>query len=147
MLVKDITTLSNALPQSIQQGMKDDKIWHVMNAGECDMGHETFNCRFDALFGEDCQDTSGRLLHIRRGKLGLGLVTSYLSKINWAHGFPLDIVKIKLQRLLTELKQLQHMANFTFLMNYVLTGVFLVVPKEIPLSKHDHHAKRLQPQS
>ena len=147
MLVKDITTLSNALPQSIQQSMKDNKIWHVMNAGEHDMGHETFNCWFDALFGEDFRDTSGRLLHIRRGKLGLGLVTLYLSKINWAHGFPLDIIKIKLQCLLTELKQLQHVANFTFLMNYVLTGVFLVVLREIPLSKHDHHAKQLQPQS
>jgi hypothetical protein len=81
-LVKDITTLSNALPQSIKQGMKDDKIWAVMNAGKCDTAHETFNCWFNALFREDCQDASGHLLHICRGKLGLGLVTSYLSKID-----------------------------------------------------------------
>ena len=53
-LVKDITTLSNTSPQSIQKGMKDDKIWSVMNAGKHDMEHETFNCQFDALFGEDC---------------------------------------------------------------------------------------------
>jgi hypothetical protein len=113
-LVKNITTLSNALPLSIQQGTKDDKIWSVMHADERDTAHETFNRRFDALFGEDCRDASGRLLHIRRGKLGLGLVTSYLSKIDWAHGFPLDLVEIKLQRLLTELKELQYVANFIF---------------------------------
>jgi hypothetical protein len=113
-LVKDITTLSNALPQSIQQGTKDDKIWSVINAGERDTAHKTFNCQFDALFGEDCWDASGHLLHVRRGKLGLGLVTSYLSKIDWAHGFPLDIVEIKLRRLLTELKRLQYVANFIF---------------------------------
>jgi hypothetical protein len=113
-LVKNITTLSNTLPLSIQQGTKDDKIWSVMHADERDMAHETFNRRFDALFREDCRDASGRLLHIRRGKLGLGLVTSYLSKIDWAHGFPLDLVEIKLQRLLTELKELQYVANFIF---------------------------------
>ena len=103
-----------------------------MNAGERDTAHETFNRWFDALFGEDCRDASGRLLHICRGKLGLGLITSYLSKIDWARGFPLDIVEIKLQRLLTELKQLQYMAKFLFfLTNYVLTGVFLVNPRRI----------------
>ena len=105
-LVKNIASLSNVLPQSVQQGTKEDKIWCMMNAGERDTTHETFNCRFDAMFGEDCQDSSGRFLYIHRGKLGMGLVISYLSKIDWAHGFPLDIVEIKLQRLLTEFKHL-----------------------------------------
>jgi hypothetical protein len=79
--VKNITFLSNVLSQSVQQGTKEDKIWRMMNAGECDTAHETFNRQFDALFGEDCPDSSGRLLHIRRGKLGMGLVTLYLSQI------------------------------------------------------------------
>jgi hypothetical protein len=113
-LVKNITSLSNVLPPSIQQGTKDDKIWCVMNAGERDTAHETFNRRFDAMFGEDCRDSDGRLLHIRRGKLGMALVASYLSKIDWAHDFPLDIVEIKLQRLLTELKHLQYVASLLF---------------------------------
>src|SRR5262245_3208250 len=114
-LVKDITTLSNALPQSIRQGTKQDKIWSMMNAGECDTAEETFICRFDAMFGEDCRDSNGRLLHIRRGKLGMGLITAYLSKIDWANGFALDIVEIKLQCLVTELKHLQCIANFIFI--------------------------------
>jgi hypothetical protein len=107
-LVKNIASLSKVLPQSIQQGTKEDKIWCVMNAGERDTAHETFNRRFDAMFGEDCRDSSGRLLHIRRGKLGMGLVTSYLSEIDWAQDFPLDIVELKLQHLLEELRHLQY---------------------------------------
>ena len=105
-LVKAITTLSNGLPHSIEQGTKEDKIWSVMNTRECDIAHETFNRRFDALFGEDCRDSGGRLQYIRKGKLGLGRVCSYLSKVDWADNFPLDIVEIKLRRLVVELNHL-----------------------------------------
>jgi hypothetical protein len=45
---------------------------------------------------------------------GESLVTSYLSKIDWANGFPLDIVELKLQCLLMELRHLQYVANFIF---------------------------------
>ena len=96
-LIKAITTLSNSLPQSVQQGTKEDKIWSIMNTEECETAHETFNRRFDAMFGEDCRDDAGCLLYICKGKLGLGRVCSYLSKIDWADDFPLDIVEIKLQ--------------------------------------------------
>jgi hypothetical protein len=115
-LVKNIVSLSIVLPQSIQQGTKDDKIWSVMNAGVRDTAHETFNRRFDVLFGEDCRDSSGRFPHIRKGKLGMELVASYLSEIDWAHGFPLDIVEIKLQRLLTELRHLQYVGSPFFIL-------------------------------
>jgi hypothetical protein len=66
--------------------------------------HETFN-KFDAMFGDDCGNSVGRLQYIRRGKHGLGLVCSYLSSVDWADDFSLDIVEIKLQRLLAELEQ------------------------------------------
>jgi hypothetical protein len=42
----------------------------------------------------------------------MGLASSYLSKIDWAHGFPLDIVEIKLRRLLTELKSVRGQLHF-----------------------------------
>ena len=97
-LVKEITMLSNGLPSSIQTGTKEDKIWRVKNADGGDTAHETFNKRFNAIFGEDCCDSSGCLLHIRKGKHGLGLICSYLSQIDWVvDDFPLDIVEIKLQ--------------------------------------------------
>ena len=75
-----------------------------MNGNAGKTAHETFNCCFDAMFGEDCQDSMGRLQYIHQGQLGLGPVCHYLSAINWSDGFPLDIVEIKLQCLATELK-------------------------------------------
>jgi hypothetical protein len=105
-LVADISILAHALPPSVPNGSKDDKIWSVMNTDDCETAHETFNKRFDAMFGEDCRDLHGRLHHVRRGKLGLGLVCLYLSKLDWSE-FPLDLVEIKLRRLLVELKHLQ----------------------------------------
>ncbi|KAF8808695.1 hypothetical protein BYT27DRAFT_7041185, partial [Phlegmacium glaucopus] len=106
-LIKEISTLSNSLLDSVLKGSKDDKIWSVMNTEECDSPHETFNRRFNALFAEDCCDSDGCLHHVRQGKFGMGLVVSYLSKINWTTGFPLDLVELKLQHLVTELKLVQ----------------------------------------
>jgi len=111
-LVKEIGTLSNSLADSMPKGSKNDKIWSVMNTEEHDTPHETFNRRFDALFAEDCHDSDGRLHHVRQGKLSMGLIISYLSKINWALGFPLDLVELKLQHLVAELKHLQYIWNF-----------------------------------
>ena len=112
-LVKEVTTLANSLSDTVLKGTKDDKIWSVMNSAEGETPHETFNRRFDALFGEDCRDSSGRLQYIRQGKLGLGLVIAYLSKINWTQNFPLDLVELKLQCLVTELKHLQCVSPIT----------------------------------
>lgn len=114
-LVREIATLSNGLPLSVQQGTKDDKIWLVMNTDQCETEYETFNKRFDAMFGEDCRDSAGRLQYVRKGKLGMGLICAYLSKRNWADGFPLDLVEIKLQRLAAELKYLKYVTNFIYL--------------------------------
>ena len=95
-LIKVISTLSSGLPQSIPLGTKEDKIWTVMHSEECETAHETFNRHFDAMFGEDCQDATGNLQHIFREKFGLGIICAYLSKIDWADNFPLDIIGIKL---------------------------------------------------
>lgn len=65
-----------------------------MNAGERDTVDETFICRFDAMLGEDCRDSNGRLLHIRRGKLGMGLITAYLPKIDWANELAPDMLRL-----------------------------------------------------
>ena len=106
-LVKQIGALSSSLSDAIPKGSKDDKIWSVMNTKEGDTPHETFNRWFDVLFGEDCRDSDGRLHHIHQGKLGMGLIIAYLSKIDWIQGFPLDLVELKLQCLIHDLKHLQ----------------------------------------
>lgn len=110
-LVKDIISLSNLLPLSIPQGTKGGKIWTVMKVDERDTPHETFNMWFNALFGEDCRDSGGRLHHITRGMFGIGCICSYLAKIDWSDHFPLDLVEIKLQRLITELRHIWCMAG------------------------------------
>jgi hypothetical protein len=116
LLVKEISSLSLSLADTVPKGPKNDKIWSVLNAEEHDSPHETFNSCFDALFTKDCRNADGRLHHIRQGKLGMGLVVSYISKINWAD-FPLDIVDLKLQWLIAELKHLQYV--FTFVVHYL----------------------------
>ena len=39
---------------------------------------ETFNKRFDATFGEDCQNAEGCLENVCRGRFGMDIVTKYL---------------------------------------------------------------------
>ena len=52
-LIKAVTALSDGLPQSVQKGTKEDKIWSVMNTEEHETAHKTFNRHFDAMFRED----------------------------------------------------------------------------------------------
>jgi hypothetical protein len=110
-LVKNIATLSNALPASVKKGSVKDKIWTVMHGDQHDTPFETFNIRFDALFAEDCRDSNGRLHYIRQGKSGMGIVNSYLKKIDWSNGFPLDLVEKKLLRLSNELSYLVYVSH------------------------------------
>jgi len=105
-LIAEISTLTNGLPSSVPNSSKEDKIWAVMNSDDGKTPHETFNKRFDAMFGEDCHDIHGHLHHVRHGKLGMALVCSYLTNLDWTD-FPLDLIEIKLCHLLVELTQLQ----------------------------------------
>jgi len=73
-----------------------------MKTKEYDTPHKTFTQQFDTLFAEDCCDSNGHLHYICQGKLGMGLIVSYLSKIDWT-SFPLDLVELKLQCLIMEL--------------------------------------------
>jgi hypothetical protein len=143
-LVAEICTLANALPLSVPNGSKDDKIWAVMNSDDGETPHETFNKRFDAMFGEDCRDVHGRLHHIHRGKIGMGLVCSYLTNLDWTD-FPLDLAEIKLQRLLAELKQLQCVFNpFLSLYANELLALLLMIGSHCD---HDQHATQTQHQN
>ena len=112
LVVKEISALSTSLTDSVPKGSKDDKLWLVMNSAEGETPHETFNRRFDAIFVEDCCDSSGHLHHVRQGKLSMGVVVTYLSKLNWAN-FPLDLVDLKLQHLITKLKHLQYVLTIS----------------------------------
>ena len=140
-LVKEIGSLSASLSDSVPKGSKDDKIWSVMNTDELDNPHETFNRRFDAMFAEDCRDVDGYLHHVRQGKLGMGLVVSYLSKINWTTGFPLDLVELKLQRLVIELKRLQYVSHFFIICTFLISEIIRRIDAPRPVRHPNLTAK------
>jgi hypothetical protein len=107
-LIKSISVHSNFLPKSVPNGTTQDKIWTVMHSPQGETGFETFNQRFDALFGKDCHDSDGHLQHIRQGKYGMKHVCTYLSNIKWMNEFLLNLVENKLVRLNTELAHLRY---------------------------------------
>jgi len=79
-------------------GHKEDKIYTVMSSPEGKDGWQTFNKRFDAMFGEDCRDDNGRLHFVHRGLYGMDMVTAYLKKLDVA-AMPLDLMALKLVQL------------------------------------------------
>jgi hypothetical protein len=107
-LIHEITKLSSSLPASVPNGTQKDKIWRLMSGPEGDNVFETFNKRFDALFAEDahCRNSDGRFHFLCKGNYGMDAVTSYLSQVDWSSGVPLDLVEIKLNRLVLELRHL-----------------------------------------
>jgi len=110
MLVQEISSLSKSLPKSVPTGSQQDKLWRVMNGPEHESVFATFNRRFDALFAEDsdCRDANGRFRFLRKGKDGMNIVCKYLQGIKWASDLPLDLVEIKLLRVVSELRHLVH---------------------------------------
>ena len=83
-LIKNISALSSALPPSVPKGTTKDKIWTVMHLPEGETEFHTFNRHFNVLFGNDCYDLDGRFHYIWQGKSGMGLVCTYLKKIDWS---------------------------------------------------------------
>ena len=65
-VIDKIIKLGSQLPDAVPIGTQDDKLWTVMNMHEEDPW-QTFNRRFDIVFGENCRDKNGRLYHLRRG--------------------------------------------------------------------------------
>jgi hypothetical protein len=116
-LITNLVSLTESLPASIPNALHDGKINHVLMTVEGEEPFETFNRRFDILFGEHCRDENGRLVHIQRGKYGMDAVCKYLKTMTW-EGFPLDIVKIKLDRIVAEVV-------------YLVYVILLPIPKSL----------------
>jgi hypothetical protein len=94
-LINNIVSLTKLLPTSVPLATDEDRIFAVMNSAEGESTWHTFNKRFDALFGEDCRDSTGQLHHIRRGHLGMDKVCDYLRALD-VGSVPLDLATIKL---------------------------------------------------
>ncbi|KAH7904802.1 hypothetical protein BJ138DRAFT_1119065 [Hygrophoropsis aurantiaca] len=104
-LIENIVSLSIGLPPSVPIATTEDRIYHVMQNVSGDDAWQTFNRRFDILFGEDCRDVDGRMHHIRQGPShGMGAVCAYLKSIDLSNTSLLhDLMEIKLTRLAEEI--------------------------------------------
>lgn len=111
-LISTIHTLNDSLPQdAVPLGTKQDFLWKTFTQVAGESNWQTFNRRFDLVFGEDCRNEEGRLLHLRRGPLGLDLVLKYLESAHMAEGMLFDLMAVKLERLINELKYIVYVLD------------------------------------
>lgn len=106
-LITELNIRSKLLPASIPIGKKDDKLYSVVSRakGSVDVWEGLNKC-LDAAFGSDCCDAEGRFTEIRRGKYGMTVLVGYLNEIQWKSSIPLDIVAVRLQRVLDAVNNL-----------------------------------------
>ena len=81
---------------TVQNGSNRCEINQVLSLEEGELAWQTFNQRFNTLFGDDFRDAAGQLCHIHHGEYGMDKVNMYQSSINF-DGMPLDLVVIKLK--------------------------------------------------
>lgn len=110
-IINKLSSLCDNLPTSILFGIQADKMYHTLLHVNEGSPFETFNRIFDILFKEDsdCWDEQGRFHLIRRGKYGMDKLCVYLRGVNWDdQSIPLDLVKLKLDRVLNEVVYLMY---------------------------------------
>jgi hypothetical protein len=104
-LIVKLISLCQGLPKTVPIAEKDDKIYHVITNVNEDDPWQSFNRKFDLLFGEDCRDGKGHFQNIRRGRYGMGAVCMYLKGVNTEEPwFLADLAIIKLERICKELE-------------------------------------------
>jgi hypothetical protein len=106
-LIVEIKGLALKLPDSVPTAKKDGEIYRIITQANGEGPWQTFNRRFDILFGEDCRDEHGKLKNIQRGKYGMGAVCKYLNTVDVdASWFLAAPAIIKLQRLHNALSEI-----------------------------------------
>jgi hypothetical protein len=108
-LIANLISLCQRLPKSVPVAHKDDDIYRIIRTAHGDDPWQSFNRKFDLLYGEDCRDAKGYLRNIRSGKYGLDSVCAYLKGINTNDPqFLAELAVIKLERLRNELVKLKY---------------------------------------
>jgi hypothetical protein len=108
----ELKALVKILPRTVPLGTKRDRIYQVFDnipvPNDVGQHWETFNRRMDNLFGEELRDAAGRLLNVKRGPFGMDMVTKYFDEACQAGNLMWDLVLIKVDRLVVELKFLTY---------------------------------------
>ncbi|KAI9450260.1 hypothetical protein F5148DRAFT_1290930 [Russula earlei] len=112
--LKHLKALVSSLPSSVPSATEDGCIATVFNnipeSEDPDDQWPVFNHRMDALFGEDLRE-NGRLLNVKRGPFGMDMVVQYAANAVRAGNLLWEPTKIKLDRLLTEVRYLSKHTN------------------------------------
>ncbi|KAF7333702.1 hypothetical protein MVEN_02326400 [Mycena venus] len=115
-LIKKIEALAPLLPDSVTEASEDDNELHRIlteTSGIDDSPWGTLNRQLDKLFGMDTRE-NGRLKYIRRGEHGMSFVARHLAGLDWKSGkYPLELVELKLQRIVDEREYLCDLNNTT----------------------------------
>lgn len=103
-IIKRIVAAGSRLPLSLPAATCEDKIYTVFKRVTGESEWETFNRRFDLVFGDELRDENGRLQYFRRGEHGMDLVCKYLEAIKPSDALLWELASIKLTRLLNEME-------------------------------------------
>jgi hypothetical protein len=108
-LTVNIACNQHLLPATVPRATEDDDIYRVFTTIEEETQWETFNRRFDIIFGNHLRNESGDLKNVKRGPFGMGLVSRYLKDFKFAELEPPELAEaalVKLGRLNDELVKL-----------------------------------------
>ncbi|KAI0038954.1 hypothetical protein FA95DRAFT_1599976 [Auriscalpium vulgare] len=105
-LIQELASLAKQLPKDIAEATKSEPVFEVLQKVSGETTWETFNRRFDILFGENRRGPDGRLMNIRRGRYGMQNVVTYLNNIVGQPGMLYELMDIKLNRIIAELDYL-----------------------------------------
>lgn len=94
-----LKVLFTQLPPSIPEGERKGAIHQVLNNIHTANGWESFNTKFDTLFGVSTINADGTLKNLTRGPKGAGLVMRALEHFLSQEGMP-DIAWLKVDRLI-----------------------------------------------
>lgn len=111
--LEKLQLLCNGLPASVPQGVRNGRVklllWDAAVPTNSEEAWEKFNSAFDALYGEDCRDPkTNRLPNISRGRFGMDLVCSYIRNFAAVEGMYLNLMVIKVDRLINEVAYLKY---------------------------------------
>jgi hypothetical protein len=123
-----LKSLVSALPSSVPCATEDGRITtvftNVPESQDPDNQWPVFDRRMDTLFGEDLH-VNGCLLNVTRGPFGMDMVIQYAAKAVQAGNLLWEPVKIKLDRLLAEVRYLRYVYStwtkeyFHYLLSYI----------------------------
>jgi hypothetical protein len=107
-----VSLLRSSVPSATEDGRIATVFANIPESEDPDDQWPVFNCRMDALFDEDLRE-NGRLLNVKKGPFGMDMVVQYAANAVRAGNLLWELAKIKLDRLLAEVRYLRYLLDST----------------------------------